>query len=78
MLESVRDDLLKETVMKVLIDTDSHADLPFPPESMLGDTDLPPPPSQACVAVDYTVDEDTDGSTLSLPLPTSILLRISM
>ena len=49
--ESVRDDLLKETVMKALIDTDSHADFPFPSESTLGDTDLPSPPLQACVVL---------------------------
>ena len=43
MLESVRNDLFKESVVNALIDTDSQVDLLFPRECPQDDIDLPPP-----------------------------------
>ena len=54
-LESVRNDLIKESVVNALIDTDSQIDLLFPQDCPQDDLDFPPPPPPPlCTANDHT------------------------
>ena len=77
-LESVRNYLIKESVVNALIDTDSQIDLLFPQYYPQDDLDFPPPPPpQSCTANDHTLDDSTDQSLLPLPPSPSSPLHIS-